>query len=172
MGVPMLALVWPASWLLLIPVVFLEAWVATRVLAVQYREGVRLATAANLFSTILGIPVTWVILLVLGGLLGPALGTDPHGQMARAAASVLSCPWVFPDDPDRGWQGWMVIVAAMILCMPFCLMSVAVEASVVRKGVSLALLPGVRRWAWQANLLSYGLIEVWLGVLLVLALRK
>jgi hypothetical protein len=172
MGIPMLAVMWPASWLLLVPVIFVEGWAATRILSVRFREGLRLATTANLFSTILGIPITWVIMLVLSGLIGPNLGDKPYSQWARAASDALGSVWVFPDDPTLGWQGWMVTRAAMILCVPFFFMSVAVEGWVVKTSVSKDTRPLVWRWAWQANLVSYGLIEVGLGVMLVLALRR
>lgn len=172
MGVPMLGLMWPAAWLLLVPIVLLEAWVAVRVLAVPFREGFELAGGSNLFSTALGIPVTWVMLLILGVWLGPGLDQHAHSHFALAASDALNSVWIFPDDAENGWQGWLVIQAAMILCVPFFLMSVAVEGWLVRKGVETPIRERVWRWAWQANLLSYGLIELVLGVMLILALRR
>src|SRR5437870_2145184 len=52
-----IAFVWPAAWILLVPVVFIEAAVAVRVLGVSYRVGVWLSFWANLLSTVLGVPI-------------------------------------------------------------------------------------------------------------------
>lgn len=64
-GVPMLALIWPASWILFMPIVLVEGAVARRVFGVAWPRAIRLAAGANAVSTLAGIPATWLFLLAL-----------------------------------------------------------------------------------------------------------
>jgi hypothetical protein len=74
----------------------------------------------------------------------------------RFLALVLHSTYLYPSAQDS-W-GWMILVAALTLCIPFFLMSVWVEylaAEYLRDKVGKnALL----KWAWLANSCSYGLI--------------
>ena len=63
-GIPMLLLVWPAMWLLLLPIIVLEAAAATKILHVDFLQGVQIAGVANLVSTLVGIPITWLLLFI------------------------------------------------------------------------------------------------------------
>jgi hypothetical protein len=58
-GVPMLALVWPASWMLFIPIVAIEAWIARKVVGLTVKRCILASTAANAVSTLVGIPLVW-----------------------------------------------------------------------------------------------------------------
>src|SRR2546422_1959464 len=65
-GVPILSLVWPVAWLLLLVIIPIEASVAQRVLGTDPARSIELAVRANLVSTALGIPLTWGWLSSLG----------------------------------------------------------------------------------------------------------
>ena len=121
-GVPMLVLLWPAAWALLVPVVLLEAEVARRRLALTYRDGLRVAGVANAVSTF---------------------------------AVTVQSPWLIPYEADLGW---MIPVAALVLCVPFFFMSVFVEAFIARRLLASHAPAHVRSWSWRANLASYGAI--------------
>jgi len=154
-GVPMLVLLWPAAWALLVPVVLLEAEVARRRLALPYRDGLRVAGVANAVSTFVGIPVTWGVLVVveLVATGGRALGL---GTLAgRIAAVTVQSPWLIPYEADLDW---MIPVAALVLCVPFFFMSVFVEAFIARRLLASHAPAHVRSWSWRANLASYGAI--------------
>jgi hypothetical protein len=55
--VPPIVVVWPAAWILFVPVVLIEAATAVRVLGVTYGAALWLSFRANLLSTALGIPI-------------------------------------------------------------------------------------------------------------------
>lgn len=157
MGLPMIALVIPASWLLFVPVVLAEAVVASRLLDKDYWGGVKQSAAANAVSTIVGIPVAWILLVVVqmvtGG--GYARGLMTAGQ--RVYAVTVQSPWLIPYEQNE--MRWMVPTAGLVLCIPFFFASVVCEYLVMKK-----LNPGkeaaVKRWAWSANAISYGIIAV------------
>ncbi|WP_437752328.1 hypothetical protein [Sorangium sp. So ce1389] len=86
-GIPMIFLVWPASWIVFVPVVLVEAAVARRVLCLPTRDAIKLSLAANAWPTLAGIPVTWALLTVIEMAVGPILsmtlrdlGTAPPGS--------------------------------------------------------------------------------------------
>ncbi len=159
-GVPMLAVVWPASWILLFPVILLEAAVGRRVLRVSWKQALVVAAKANALSTLVGLPLTWLGLVILEMFVsGRAFGLDIPGR--RILAVTVQSPWLLPYEHDLYW---MIPAAAAALCVPFFFMSVAVEYLVARYSVPPEQRRAVGAWAWLANLASYGLIWLWLGV--------
>src|ERR1700681_5001783 len=65
-GIPMLAYAWPVGWLILIPVILLEAVVARRVLRATWSSGLKIAGLGNFISTLVGIPLAWAAVLLIG----------------------------------------------------------------------------------------------------------
>jgi hypothetical protein len=168
-GVPMLAVVWPASWLLLLLVIPLEAAIPIRSPGITYRQRLKVATSANLVSTLIGIPLTWGVLvflqMVCGG--GAAWGIETPRQ--KLLAVTLQSPWLIPYEPEL--HQWMIPAAAAVLCIPFFLMSVWCENRVARTLFDKAERPQVLRWAWQANTASYALILLFLAFKLLAGLH-
>lgn len=168
-GVPMLALVWPASWILFIPVVAIETWVARRIVGLSVGRSVLATAAANATSTLIGIPLVWILLvlinlIVLGG--GRALGIDSF--WLRVYAVTVQAPWLIPYEEELYW---MVPVAAMVLLVPFFFASVFIERLVFRQFCRTQ--PELaRRWSWVANSASYGLQFAVLVALLIGAVAR
>jgi hypothetical protein len=157
-GVPMLLVVWPASWFSLLLIIPLEALLAQRVLQMDFKRSLKLSAIANLVSSLVGIPVTWIGLVIIqmcfGG--GRAFGIDTPLQ--KIYAVTAQSPWLIPYQDDLSW---MVPAAAISLCVPFFLMSIGVEylaAKVYLRGTVDKKL--VLKWSWLANGLSYGCIVV------------
>lgn len=163
----MIVLVWPGFWLLLVPIILIEALVAQRVLKVPWRPALRLSAKANLISTLAGIPATWLALLavqmlatgvlVLGSNIW-GLGNEPPWVLVLLAP--VTAAWIGPD------QSWEVAAAAMWLCGAFFLISVWLERWVLKRNSDLSSI-AIRRWSWEANILTYSMIEILLGGLLV-----
>jgi hypothetical protein len=158
----MLLLMWPSAWVLFVPVCAIEAWIAKRLLALSLRESIKLAVAANAWSTLLGIPLTWLALLALemvGGLSLSALNAEWRG--AWLLLTPLFTPWLGP-----GTEYWHVYAAAAFLCLPFMLVSMRVE----RWSAETRVAPEqARRWSRYANLATYLPIVVALVSLAVVA---
>jgi len=168
-GVPMLLVIWPASWALLLFIIPLEAAVGLRAPRISFGNRLKMAAAANLVSTLAGIPLTWGLLVglqMLGGG-GSAWGLETLHQ--KPLAVTVQSPWLIPYDNALDW---MIPAAAAVLCIPFFLMSVGCEYLVARRFIEKPRWPQVRRWAWQANTVSYGLILLFLGLQLLMVLRQ
>jgi hypothetical protein len=149
----MLAYAWPAGWLLLLPVVVLEAFVARRVLGGSWRSSLRISGLSNFVSTLAGIPIAWVAILLLGTLV--RLLTSGLPQSVRSWILMpFHAAWL---PPFRDSPLWLVPAAGAFLCLPFFAASVWIERRVAQRFAGLQV-ADVRRWAWQANLASYSLI--------------
>lgn len=168
-GVPMLGVIWPAAWLLLIVIIPLEAAVPIRSPKISYRQRLKAAAAANLVSTFAGIPLTWIVLVCLQMMAGGGAAWGIATPRQKLLAVTLQSPWLIPYDQNLAW---MVPAAAAVLCIPFFIMSVWCENLVARDFFDKAQWPQVWRWAWQANAVSYALILLFLGLHLLMVLHR
>jgi hypothetical protein len=97
-GLPMLFVTWPEMLVALIPIVFIEAWVLRASLGLPTSQTLRLSLLSNLASTVIGIPVAWVVLVLLEIPAGTALGLDTPWR--RIYAVTVQAPWLIPYPDD------------------------------------------------------------------------
>ncbi|HEV3074437.1 MAG TPA: hypothetical protein VHB47_08480 [Thermoanaerobaculia bacterium] len=154
-GIPMLYLVYPALVLLLLPIILLEALPARTVLGCSLPTALKLSATANALSALVGVPVTWLALLLVefAAMAIFSLFPQPPRILGEILGFSLGSAWINPVQHE-----WPIYVAAMVLCVPFYFMSVWVEARVARRVLPSAADEAIRRWSRQANLLSYSLI--------------
>lgn len=168
-GVPMLALLWPASWMAFIPVVLIEAWIARRILGLMWKPALLRTGLANAVSTLIGIPLTWGALLLIelgisGG--GKAFGIETLPQ--KLFAVIVQAPWLIPYEEGLGW---MVPAAAIVLLVPFFFASVFIERWAFDRKRQLEK-PLVGLWSWKSNLVTYGIMELLLFCTLIYGIAK
>ena len=136
--IPPIVVVWPATWILLVPVVLIEAAFAVRIFSVSYGAGLRLAFWANLWSTALGVPI--------GTCFNPI-------------------PLMIPREENGGLAGDLLFFASLVL--PLYFVSVIAEYWVVRRLIDQPRGRKIWRWAWLANGVTYSLIAAGLLALIV-----
>jgi hypothetical protein len=153
-GIPMLLLAWPASWIVFVPVVLVEAAVARRVLSLPTRDAIKLSLVANAWSTLAGIPITWALLVVLEMSVGLILAmvTGSSGSVANPLLLLFYAPWLPPLNAS-----WILPAAGAVLCVPFFFASVWVEARSAARRVPA---DQALRWAKRANTATYGFFLV------------
>ncbi|MDP2211426.1 MAG: hypothetical protein Q8J63_06805 [Candidatus Aquicultor sp.] len=101
MGLPMIIIAWPGMGVMLIPVVALEVFVLMRLFGTPVGRTVEVAATSNIVSTVVGIPVTWVILgvfqsITMGGRGGPSVET----LVGKCLAVTWQAPWLMPHESD------------------------------------------------------------------------
>jgi predicted neutral ceramidase superfamily lipid hydrolase len=151
---------------LLIPVILVEFLVIRRRVSVRPMRLLGATAAANIVSTLVGIPLTWGALFL--------------GEIAIwSGLNLLPFPWL-----DTSWfapsnlgSRWMVALITTVLLVPFYFVSVWIERRVMRRllPVSNAREPQPHEvgkavlWVAvrDANLLSYGLLFLLALALLV-----
>lgn len=162
MGLPMIFLTMPTMLIALVPIILLEAFVARPYLKLPIGRILKGSGLANLFSTLIGIPVTWSLLVVLQIVTG---GTKAYGlatPLARVLAVTWQAPWLIPYEGDLRW---MLPAATLFLLIPFFFVSWWVEFLVMKhilKEVEIKLLKRTVGWM---NFISY------CGLALYVALR-
>jgi hypothetical protein len=124
-----IAFVWPAAWIILVPVVLIEAVVAVRVLGVTYGHGLGLSFGANLLSTALGVPI---------------------GTCFNPIPLLL----ILHDPPNPTIE--LLIMPSLLL--PLYFLSVVTEAWAIRRFLDESRRQKAWRCAWLANGVTYGLI--------------
>jgi hypothetical protein len=168
-GIPMIFVTWPAMVIALVPVIALEALLIRKRVPYEPWPIVRATAAANLVSTILGIPLTWLALVAFEMVVSLALSLKPgihnwHGPVARAIGFVFSAAWL----PPFGITRSSIPLAALVLLVPFYFVSVWSERLVMKRMLrvtteEVAPEGGVSKTQlWRAvrdaNLLSYGFL--------------
>jgi hypothetical protein len=64
-GLPMVAVYLPPAWLALLPIIFIESVYGTWRYNFPFGRSLTAQSIANCFSTLIGIPITWVILVLV-----------------------------------------------------------------------------------------------------------
>ena len=167
-GVPMLVLYWPVMVLALIPIVVVEASVYRLICGKPIKRWIVDVAIANGVSTIAGIPLTWLLLVISQMTIMPLLASVVPSELitfettiGRLAAVVSNAPWVVP---YQHHIHWLVPSAGVLLVAPFLIASVLIEHWIIarrhaRRSPDEPRLS--RMTAWKANGCSYALVAAY-----------
>lgn len=157
-GIPMLVFAWPIMWVVLIPVILIEWVYLRRRCADSSRRVLKHVAVANLVSTALGIPLTWIILVFAELTAQSALGKLHADGLAQKVLGIASAPlqaaWLMPFEQSLYW---MIPTAEAILLIPFFFASWWLEGFWLSRTLD-AHPKQLFRDAGRANLLSYCLL--------------
>jgi hypothetical protein len=154
----MLAVAWPAQWLVLIPIVLLEAEIVRRRVNLPIKQVIWPTAKANFVSTLVGVPVAWLVMLMplmvvsFGYTLFPAEYDVP--VWLQYLVFPLTAAWV------SGSGIWQAYFAFVVLAVPFCLVSIFLEKGVLWKAFPDIERDEINRAVVQANVSSYILLTV------------
>jgi hypothetical protein len=156
-GVPMIGILYPGMGIMLVPVIMLEIVVLRRRLSAPLSLTARMVTVSNLVSTLVGVPLTWVALVVLQGVTGAGGPVGPPFETlaGKMLAVTWQAPWMMPYESD---MYWMVPVAAMVLLIPFFFASWLIEYQLSRLFMRDIDREVLKRGVLAANLASYALL--------------
>jgi hypothetical protein len=170
MGLPM---IFPAMYLMILalgPIIFIEAF-AIRSLKLSLERTVLSVTVANFFSTIVGIPVTWGLLYLFQMATNWAAPIQPGSAWDFFLAVTVQSPWVQPRGPE---SDWIIYAAGLFLLIPFFFASWLLEYWVIAKFVKPVAPEAdsgkIKRAVRNANLYSYGLLALFIFILLSIRL--
>jgi len=147
--------------MLLIPIIILEAAIYYYKLKLTPAYAFKVSAKANLVSTIVGIPVCWILLVIAEFIIIAIIGTSYEAgafksvpwlldnDFAGALGLVICSPWPPPNDVNLNW---IIPIALLILQIPFCLASIYIELRVVK--AMRPILPFKSAVVW-ANIASY-----------------
>jgi hypothetical protein len=150
------------------PVVLVESVLIRGPMSLSPLSALKGAAVANLWTTLLGVPLAWLVMLVIGIVTtgGYALGLDSPAK--GLAAVTLQAAWLIPYEEHLFW---MIPAAATVLLIPSFVISVLIERRVLERrweAVDRAL---VRSAVLRANIWSYMLLLVAGSLWLILSVR-
>lgn len=176
-GIPMIAFSFPIMVVLLVFVVLIEAAYFRMKIKTTWKDSLLSLGKANLLTTLLGFPLTWIALVAveipLWFLLAKALDRHKHLQEllnttpGRALGVVLSAAWLGPTESK-----WPVVAAFLVLLVPAYFASAWIEAKIVSTQNSNENGATARTAVWRANLLSYLFLAVVGALILHYELRR
>jgi hypothetical protein len=166
-GVPMIFVQMPAMVFAFIPVVIIEAIITRRWLSLSYSQAFKGSFLANLFSTLIGIPLAWLIMFLIEMIVmyPTAMAADHwHWHWINSPIfGILALPigmaWLAPDEQNLFW---MIPIASALLLVPSFFISVWLERWAYKKcWTNLNLeLTKIRNAVFKANLVSYAALFV------------
>jgi hypothetical protein len=167
-GVPVIAVAWPLAWMALLPIIAIETLVAKRTFTTDWGVAIKVAAVANAASAAIGVPIAWIA--TFAGTLIPAYLGERflRPDIASVVAAPMYATWL---PPIQKHSVWMIPSALAIFCIPTFFVTVAVERRVAQKIAAGSAPEQVRRWSWQANILTYALACVGLLINAVLLYR-
>ncbi len=157
-GVPMIFLAMPTLGLSIIPIIVIEAIYLSKKLELTIYTAFKTTTLSNLFSTIVGIPLTWLLLVFIqmlaGG--GGALGLDT--TLSKVLSVTLQAAWLIPNESDIHW---MIPVAGSVLLVPFFFASWWSEYVMSKKMLKGHPAQRIKIEVRNANIITYALLVFW-----------
>ena len=154
-GVPMLFTQVSGMAMAIIPVVLIEGMIARRRLSLSTRSAFGGIGLANVVSTLVGIPLAWFAMLLLGELTtgGTAHGLDTPWEIFNTV--VLQASWLVPYEQDLHW---MIPSAFLVLLVPSFIASALIERFVLLRLWKTSPRPEVTHTVWIVNSVSYSIL--------------
>lgn len=156
-GVPMLFLTFPAMIIALVPIIAVESIIVGHLLGTSAISKAKSVAIANVASTVIGLPITWVALVVLQLVSGGGSAYGLVTPVQKLLAVTWQAPWLIPYNGDLYW---MVPAASLFLLVPFFFASYFVEALIVVNLNDELPRVQVRSAIFRANIVSYLLLAL------------
>lgn len=163
-GLPTIVFIMPKMIFLLLPIIFLEAIVLRSYLKIGGFYAFKNSALSNTASTIFGIPLAWLSLLLIQLLFG---GSRAYGQdtiVQRVFSVTFQAPWLIPYENEFYW---MMPCAVGFLMIPFFFVSWYIEGRIVQNQLPDYLKIKAYRATLYSNLVSYLFLEVCIFILLM-----
>jgi hypothetical protein len=153
-GLPMIFLGFPFMLLAFVPVCLIEMLVFSRRMKVPFIKLGKPVVVANLVSTLVGYPLSWLLLLALELLTTRGKAFGLASLWSKVIAVVFQSAWLVPYENDLRW---MVPAAGIVGLVPAFFLSIWIESKVLNRFSTppTTFLPSDVR---QANLQSYALL--------------
>ena len=167
-GIPIIVYSLFEMLLAFIPVVLIEAMTYKKSFNVKFKNALGASFVANLFSTIIGIPLAWILQLILQI---ATTGLSVFGLVNysnKIVNIVLLSAWL---PPYSGRQASLMVNSAVVVgLIPAFFISILLEQWVLRKFFNSINPDQLRKAVWSANIRSYVFLVIWpvLGLLLLI----
>jgi hypothetical protein len=143
----------------LLPIIGIEAWVLSARLDVGFGTALVASGAANAVSTIVGLPVDWIV----GGMAVTTVSAflPRSNAVWKKVLNVIrqNLFWLVGHYAEKNLS-WIIPSAELVLLVPFFFLSWWIESLVVSRMLNGGLADRVSGAVFTANLLSYALLSL------------
>lgn len=157
-GVPMLMLAMPVYAISLLPIIGIESLYLSKKLSLELHQALKAVSISNLASTLVGIPITWVLLVFIQMVTGGGSSYEVSTTFGKIIAVTWQAPWLIPHEKELGW---MIPVAGTFLLVPFYFASWWSEYFVSIKMLKNQSPIELKKYTRNANLITYLLLALW-----------
>ncbi len=157
-GVPMIFFAMPALGLSIVPIIVIEAMYLNKKLELTISTAFKTTILSNLVSTIVGIPLTWLLLVLIQMLTGGGSGFGLDTILDKVLSVTLQAAWLIPYESDLHW---MIPIAGLILLVPFFFVSWWSEYLMSKKMLKEYSAQRIKIAVRNANIITYSLLVFW-----------
>lgn len=163
-GLPMIFLGVPFLILAFIPIFAIEMLVYHKDLKIPWKRCAAGSFWANVLTTIVGYPISWILHVAVGMAVGYPIGflfSKFHNiDWLGYALFPLISAWLMP-----GVDQWMIYLAGIFGLIPAFWISVKIEGKLLQKLFKGQDSTGVKKVVWKANRATYLLLAAFLGIM-------
>lgn len=153
-GIPMIIIVEPLLWLTFIPIVLIESVIYVKTIqGLSFKKIIIPTVLANVFSTIIGIPVTWLGLFGIEAVLSGGSEFNVIEPFKSILNVTVNAPWMLPDPTLLE-----AIIAMIVLFIPFFFISVWSERFILAKMLKKIDKETIYKSAFKAHIGSYAFL--------------
>jgi len=163
-GIPMLMIEWPFMILSLLPIIYFEAWVIQKYIKLTHKQLLKITTASNFASTLIGVPLTYAIILVLQYLLTDHITIQANNSWGLLVHSIIFPALAIPAENSL----WFIFpVSGSVLLVFYFLVSWQIEKLATRfllknQNISSQI---ISKSVLLANIYSYlALFVIWVAL--------
>lgn len=168
-GVPMIFVTLPYMVIGLIPIILIESYVLVKKLKIPFKQTIRISVIINIVSTIIGIPITWVFLVLFQMVTGGGRSYGLQTSLQKFLAVTWQSPWLIPYESDLNW---MIPSATLVLLIPFFFASWFIEYRIAKNILKQIWASILKKGIFAANLISYTILFAFTVVWLIIAIKK
>jgi len=163
-GVPMIFITLPGMLIALMPIIAIESKIYFRYFSLEKLKVIKYVTLTNSVSTILGIPLAWmlhtILLLSFGhaySLLFPTPNIFTNSRLSLFLQVTLGAAWLGPIERQLYW---MIPSACLFLLIPYFFVSWYIEYLIMRKLAKTVENKLCKSATLKANLVSYSFLVI------------
>ncbi len=156
-GLPMILIIAPDMLIALIPIILIESYIMSKQLTLAFIPSLKAASWGNIISTVIGIPITWAVLVAIQIATGGEKSYGLNSPINKFLAVTWQSPWLMPYKKEFHW---MVPAAALFLLVPFFFVSWWIEYEIEKRVMKNIDHSQIKRAVRNANLVSYGILAL------------
>jgi len=169
--IPMIVIALPGMVVCLIPIIAIESWCINKIINIPPWRCIKYTSMANIGSTIIGIPLAWVVYSMAGcgihhwkAVIFKDFGLSIPDSIELILTPIINAAWLPPDEKHLFWMG---PTALLVLLVPFFYASYHIEYYSMRRMIKDVEPIVLKKAIYVANIYSYAfmaiIVIIWLS---------